>query len=280
MIIYLITNRVNGKRYVGQTVNTLKHRWNLHVGHSRNPKRSGVLCSAIRKYGPENFEMKVLAKCDSMEEMNHRETYYINKIFKTLSPNGYNLDSGGKNKIMHPDTKIKLSAAKKGKKIGPFSEEHKRRISEANKGKNLGGTLSEETCRKISEAHKGEKSFMFGKKQTEKNKKAVSKANKNNKYWVGKKHSEESKNKISESRMGKFLGSANPFFGKTHSAESLDKMSKANDKTKIKVLCVNTGIQYDSKNAASKALNVDRHQISKVISGELPHVKGLIFKKV
>ena len=233
------------------TVNTIHHRWNLHVNHSRNPKRSGVLCSAIRKYGPENFQIKILARCNSMEEMNHREMYYI-KIFNSLSPNGYNLDSGGKNNIMHSDTKKKLSIAHTGKKRGPFSKEHKRRLSEANKGQNLGGTLPEETCRKISEANSGENNYMFGKKQSERNKKAVSEANKGNKYWVGKIHKQESKEKISKSK----------------------------ERFKKRVFCVNNNTIYDSFHSASRELNVGRKEIKKNILGEISHVKGFVFRKV
>ncbi len=251
MIVYLITNKINGKRYVGQTVNSLDHRWNLHIGHSRNPKRSGVLCSAIRKYGPENFQIKLLVKCDSIEEMNHRETYYINKIFKTLAPNGYNLDGGGKNNIMHPETKRKLSIAHTGKKRGPFSEEHRRRLSEANKGQNLGGTLPEETCRKISIANSGENSYMFGRKQTEKNKQATSKANTGNKYWEGRTHNEESK----------------------------EKMSKSKEKFKKPIYCITNDTLYSSKHEASRILNVGRKEIGRNISGEISHVKSFVFKK-
>lgn len=278
MVVYLITNKINGKRYVGQTINSIEHRWSQHIAHSRNPKRSGILCSAIRKYSEKEFEIRVLIKCNSIEEANHRETYCI-RLLNTLAPHGYNLDGGGKNNVMHPDTKKKLSVAHTGKKRGTFSDEHRRRISEANKGQNLGGILSEETRLKISIANRGINSPMFGKKQSEKWKAAIAEANKGNKYWVGRKHREDTKKKLSEKNKGRFLGLSNPFWNKKHTKESIDKMSKANDKTKIRVLCLNNNTVYDSKNSASKELNVGRNQISAVISGKIPHVKGFVFRK-
>jgi hypothetical protein len=193
-------------------------------------------------------------------------------------PNGYNLDSGGKNNIMHPDTKAKLSKAHMGKKRGPHSEEHKKNLSKAHTGKKY-GPMSEERKLKISIANSGENNPNFGRRPSENTLRAVSEANKGNKYWVGRKHKQESKNKISESRMGKFNGQANPFFGKTHSKEALDKMSKANEHKKTKVLCINNGIIYDSINAAYKALGVDRSQIRDIINGKTLSAKGFVFKK-
>jgi hypothetical protein len=115
----------------------------------------------------------------------------------------------------------------------------------------LGGTLPKETCRKISEANSGEKNYMFGKKQSEKNKQATSKANKGNKYWVDRKHNQESK----------------------------DKISKSQNKNKKPIFCINNGTIYDSRHAASRALKVGRKEIGRNLSGEISHVKGFVFKK-
>lgn len=251
MVVYKIINNVNNKQYVGQTVNSISTRWSQHVHAAIKANKTSVLFSAIKKYGSENFTIKTLSNCNSIEEMNHREQYYI-KILNTLSPNGYNLDSGGKNKIMHQSTKYKLSKALIGQKRRPFSEDHKRKISEANKGQNLGIPLSEETKRKISEANKGAKNCMFGKKQTEYNKIKTSKVNKGNKYWLNRKHNEESKIKISKSK----------------------------DKFKIKVLCTNNGIIYESLRFAAKELNISKTSVAYVLSGKMPSVKGYKFEKV
>src|ERR1700743_1721332 len=110
MLVYIITNNVNNKRYIGQTIQKLDNRWRSHTYHHHKM----AISRAIKKHGAEHFNIRVLARCDSIEEMNHREAYYI-KLFNTLSPNGYNLDSGGKNKITHQSTKDKISKIHKGR---------------------------------------------------------------------------------------------------------------------------------------------------------------------
>lgn len=108
MVVYKITNLINGKSYIGQTVKSLKDRWIAHC----TPKSGCLyLSNAIKKYGAEAFEIKVLARCNSLEEMNHREAYYIN-IFNTLVPNGYNLMTGGGNSRPSEFVKIKRSKSR------------------------------------------------------------------------------------------------------------------------------------------------------------------------
>ena len=125
----MITNKITGKRNVGQTVQPLDIRWKQH-----QDKRSGcrLLIRSIQKHGPENFEIKVLSRCDSIEEMNHRESYYI-RLFNTLAPNGYNLKTGGNNSRPSAETKALISAGNKGIKK-PKSAEHCKKISLATIG--------------------------------------------------------------------------------------------------------------------------------------------------
>ena len=121
-----------------------------------------------------------------------------------------------------------LSKLRKGVKIGPFSEEHRKKIGEANKGRKL----SQETRKKISEALKnpseetrekmrnnrpdmhGENGPMYGKQHTEETKRQISESKKGSQSPMkGKKHSEETKKKISESKRGTCKGSDNPNYG-------------------------------------------------------------------
>ena len=89
--IYLITNNINQKQYVGQTIMTLKQRWNKHLSVSRQENPTGI-AGAIKKYGKDNFTMQLLATCN-IEDLNDLEQYYIKK-YDTFN-NGYNLTLGG-----------------------------------------------------------------------------------------------------------------------------------------------------------------------------------------
>lgn len=90
MFIYLITNLLNGKRYVGQTVRPLRRRFTLHA----NDKRSHILSRAIQKSGRENFTIEKLEECQSPAEMDSREQFWIGSL-GTVCPKGYNLHGGG-----------------------------------------------------------------------------------------------------------------------------------------------------------------------------------------
>ena len=93
--IYKITNLVNGKSYIGQSVNIQK-RFNAHKSVAFNPNDKNYnypLYRAIRKYGIENFSFDVLEECD-ISELNNKEIYYISK-YNTHGEFGYNQDDGG-----------------------------------------------------------------------------------------------------------------------------------------------------------------------------------------
>ncbi len=134
--IYLITNTVNGKRYVGQTQREdIETRWRQH--RSIDTASIGrYISSAYKKYGIEQFKFQIICICFN-EACNLLETEYIKK-FNTLSPNGYNLKEGGNNSRCHPDTKLLLSKIFKGRVTMPMTNKIKEKISLANKGKNNG----------------------------------------------------------------------------------------------------------------------------------------------
>lgn len=122
--IYMITNKINNKKYIGQTVCYLSSgrkygtakRWNHHVSVANNnfDKGGRHFCNAIRKYGKENFSIETLLICN-LEMMDYYEKNFI-KLYNTISPNGYNIEAGGtgKNeKKLHEETKGKLSKAQR-----------------------------------------------------------------------------------------------------------------------------------------------------------------------
>lgn len=89
--IYKITNNINGKCYIGQS-RDIQKRWTSHKNVPFNPNYQEYdypLYKAIRKYGLENFSFEVLEEC-SIEELNEKEDFWINKYNSIDSDHGYN----------------------------------------------------------------------------------------------------------------------------------------------------------------------------------------------
>lgn len=94
--IYVITNNINGKQYVGQTRSTLAHRMAQHKNEaSLSEHKNRPLYKAINKYGINHFSISVLEEC-SLEDLNEREIYWIAKL--DTYNNGYNATLGGEGK--------------------------------------------------------------------------------------------------------------------------------------------------------------------------------------
>lgn len=102
--LYIITNNVNDKVYIGQTTTTVKARWSEHKHEAGRKKPDMVIAKAIKKYGVENFKIVELEKveADSFEELNQllnkKEISYIKQYDCTSHKNGYNVTSGGDNR--------------------------------------------------------------------------------------------------------------------------------------------------------------------------------------
>ena len=94
--IYKITNKINGKSYIGQS-NNIERRLKEHKYISSETNKS--LKKAYKKYGKENFEFSILEQC-KLEELDEKEIYYIS----TLKPK-YNRTSGGNGSANHIVTK-------------------------------------------------------------------------------------------------------------------------------------------------------------------------------
>ena len=143
--IYKITNTINGKVYVGQTINdAYKTRIRDHLNGTQHGSR--LVKHAIEKYGQDVFTVEILHDGIIPEFLNTLEIEAIAK-FNTVAPNGYNLDTGG-NGVGSPsgETRRKLSEARKGENnpmYGRTGENHP----------NYGKPRSEETKRKMSENH-------------------------------------------------------------------------------------------------------------------------------
>ena len=105
MIIYKITNKINGKIYIGQTVNTLNHRWNQHIRETFSIKKRTYFHNAIAKYGVDAFIVEVIEEVDTVEKMNEREVYWISFYQSNDKRYGYNIDAGGHNSRRAESTK-------------------------------------------------------------------------------------------------------------------------------------------------------------------------------
>lgn len=93
MIIYKITNLINGKIYIGRTVHSIKKRWSCHVSHSKHLSGRAMtyIGRALKKYGPQSFKIEEIFKCNDFEELKEKEVYFIN-LYKSFNRQlGYNL---------------------------------------------------------------------------------------------------------------------------------------------------------------------------------------------
>ena len=151
MVVYKITNLINNKIYIGQTISDVKYRW---WAHCKPSKRNGqVISRAIQKYGKDNFTFEVIDSALNIDELNNKETYWIEYYNSRDKEKGYNVAFGGGNRAMPEETKQKLSKVNSGKKKPPISDEHRRKLSEAAKKR----TMRQETKDKISKSHIGVK---------------------------------------------------------------------------------------------------------------------------
>lgn len=113
MIIYKIVNKLNGKIYIGQTIQPLLKRWNEHCVKSNGCR---FLKNAIQLYGKENFTIEQIDTAETMEELNQKEIYWIDLYNSTNKLIGYNLDKGGKRNFPTKSEIEKVRIFRTGKK--------------------------------------------------------------------------------------------------------------------------------------------------------------------
>jgi len=168
--IYKITNKVNGKMYIGKTKNVIS-RFARHVKISETFSESDnhfqIIHKAIKKYGKENFLLETIEVCNEIN-VNEKEIFWISML-KTQDKNyGYNLTSGGDGAInVSEESKEKRRLKMLGRK---HTDEHNKKISESHKGK----IITKEVRQKISVANSGENNGRFGKTVSDETRKKMS----------------------------------------------------------------------------------------------------------
>lgn len=106
--IYIHINKINGKKYIGQTKQPLEQRFRNGEGYKNSPKFYG----AIKKYGWDNFKHIVLYDKLTLEDANRKEEELIKKYDTTNDDYGYNIAYGGDNHILSEESICKLKATK------------------------------------------------------------------------------------------------------------------------------------------------------------------------
>jgi len=112
-IIYLIVNKQNGHKYVGQTTQGMNKRWQQHIQEAMRMS-SKPLHRAMRKYGNHNFMIKEIDEC-SEQLLNEREQYWIEHYNTFNTAEGYNATSGGDKFVLSDESKQKISEKAKQK---------------------------------------------------------------------------------------------------------------------------------------------------------------------
>ena len=183
--IYKITNKINNKCYIGQSVN-VPVRWRGHKSSAGCVKRGEktiqnndvqIIHLALAKYGIDNFEFKVIEEVDTQEQANERETYWV-AHFNSFN-GGYNCTHGGMNAPKTEEWKRKVKATRMANGGYEHSDETKARMS-----KEWSSYHTPESMKKCHDANVGR---VPSKEQREK----VSMANKGNQFCLGHKQSKE-----------------------------------------------------------------------------------------
>jgi group I intron endonuclease len=214
--IYKATCGVNGKIYIGQTVQKIRNRWNRHVLDATKGSQL-PLSRAIMKHGKDSFTLEKISEGENESWGNYLETLYI-LIYDSTNPEiGYNLTHGGEGGLHLPETKVKIGEASKAWWSVP---ENKERASKSRKGllvgernpmfgRTEGRPHTEETKKLLSETRielfkdpefKARMSEANkGKHHTETGRANISEGLKGNQYRKGIPHDEETKARIAAS---------------------------------------------------------------------------------
>lgn len=252
--VYIHTNKINGKMYVGQTIHgdNPNRRW----VNGEKYKGSPYFYSAIQKYGWDNFSHEIIASKLTKAEADNFEKILIRELKTQNKKYGYNICDGGNTsntmngRKLSETTKQKIRESKIGEKNPMYGvhlngEKNPMYGRTGDKHPNYGKRLSEEHKEKISIANSG-------KRHSDETKDKMSKSRK------GKKMSDEVKQKISQSNKGKIVG------GDRCNAKHVVQFD--DDGNFIK--------EWDCISTAWRTLGICRTSIPQCLSGKQKHAGG------
>lgn len=294
--IYCIENKINSKKYIGQS-NDIYARWYNHkYCLNNNRHENDYLQKAWNKYGEDSFDFTILELCVE-EVIDEREQYYISKFDTIVRENGYNLDSGGnQNKHHSEETKQKISKAHIGKFV---SDETRKRISLGRtgilKGKDhpfYGRKLPKEHAellRQYAKSRYGDKCYQARK---------VICINTQEVFTTIKEASEKyAKYNVNEVNIGKCCKNERRYCGrledntpiqwayyedgKTYTLKNDVDKYIGNSKEIIQYdKDMNYIATYESAREAERQTGIGYKMISRVCKGERPHTHGYVFQFV
>lgn len=257
--IYLWTNLINGKHYVGQASNFYNR-----MSSYKKLRTNKYLKNAFEKYGIENFDISILEKLPNNKDiLTEREQYWLDYYKSYNRENGYNI-------CVFADTTLGFKK----------SEEEKQKLSDYKKEyyKNP----------KNREKVSGENNGMYGKKHSKEWKMEHSEFLKEK--WKDEEYRKFWSDKMSGENnyfYGKHLfGELNGMYSKKHSEATKKKISEAlrgktHKPTHVKkVKCIETGIIYDSQTQAGKENNICISSINNVINGKSKIAGGYHWESV
>lgn len=248
--IYLWTNEINGKHYVGQA-QCFYNRMATYKNKGATPK----LQNAIDKYGINNFDIEILEKCD-IKHLDEREQYWMDYYKSYEQDKGYNIS--------------RYASTTRG---FTHSEETRKKLSD---------------FKKANPVHlSGAKNGMYGKKHTKEELIAISEHTR--KMWEDEEYRKFQSERVSGENnyfYGKhYNGELNPMYGKHHSKETKDKISKAkkgkqNLYASIKIRCIEKDKIYHSISEAAEELDTYYLAIKKALEDSEKTCKGYHFEKL
>lgn len=161
LTIYAIRNIANGKLYIGSTIQVPDERFLKHRSDLRHRRHSNeYLQRAWDKYGADSFQLEVVAEGLSIKDRDAIEASYIEQFQSYADESGYNLMRPIGSHLGHsPETRAKMSASKKGRKVPGkrFSPEGRAALSAARLGRpgpNMGRKFSAEVRAKMAEGQR------------------------------------------------------------------------------------------------------------------------------